>query len=158
LHHLISLPLISIGNVEDSPHIPRSGGDLLCQLKQDVYNRHARLEGRVLAHTYPVVERKDAQEEKEERESYFSQLRDFRWQRQFLHMGLEFFELRSPKLIVRIALSILTVEDRHDGHRNLLVVLSENGDNYVGVVSERVGVDQNREEQDLMRLLASRVA
>ena len=73
-------------------------------------------------------------------------------------MGLEFFELRSPKLIVRIALSILTVEDRHDGHRNLLVVLSENGDNYVGVVSERVGVDQNREEQDLMGLLASRGA
>ena len=73
-------------------------------------------------------------------------------------MGLEFFEFRSSELIVRIALSILTVEDGHHGHRNLLVVLSENGDNYVGVVSERVGVDQNREEQDLMRLLASRGA
>ena len=73
-------------------------------------------------------------------------------------MGLEFFEFRSSELIVRIALSILTVEDGHDGHRNLLVVLSENGDNYVGVVSERVGIDQNREEQDLMGLMASRGA
>ena len=119
---------------------------------------HAGLEGRVLAHTDPVVERKHAEEEEEEREGYLSQLRDFRWQLQLLHMGLEFFEFRSPKLIVRIALSILTVEDGYDGHRNLLVVLSENGDHDVGVVSERVGIDQNREEQDLMRLLASRGA
>jgi hypothetical protein len=73
-------------------------------------------------------------------------------------MRLELFELRRSQFIIRVAKSILTVEDRHDGHCYLLVILSENWDHNVGVVSEGIRIDQNSEKQDLMSLLGPRVA